>query len=73
MKFAGVRWPAIFMSLRKSAVNDAHLVYPAHVVNEWFGHSARVSEKHYTEANEAHYAMLRDMTETADHLSLIHI
>ena len=67
MKFAGVRWPAIFMSLRKSAVNDAHLVYPAHVVNEWFGHSARVSEKHYTEANEAHYAMLRDMTETADH------
>ena len=67
VKFAGVRWPAIFMSLRKSAVNDAHLVYPAHVVNEWFGHSSDVSKKHYTEANEAHYAMLRGLTENTGH------
>ena len=67
MKFAGVRWPKIFQSLRKSAVNDAHLVYPAHVVNEWFGHTPDVSNKHYTEANETHYEMLRGLTETADH------
>ena len=55
------------MSLRKSADNDAHLVYPAHVVHEWFGHSADVSNKHYTEANETHYEIFRGRTKNAGH------
>ena len=42
------------------------MVCPAHVVHEWFGHTARISDKHYTEANETHYEMLRVLTETAD-------
>lgn len=47
--------------------SDTPLVCPAHVVHEWFGHTARISDKHYTEANEIHYEMLRGLTETADH------
>ena len=30
-------------------------------------HTARISDKHYTEANETHYEMLRGLTETADY------
>ena len=60
-------WECLFVSLRKSAVNDAHdwaqlVGIPTHVIDEWFGHTKAVSDKYYKAANENHYSKLRQQT-----------
>ena len=41
-------WPKAWHNLRASARTDAEMKgFPNHVCNAWFGHSARVAEKHY--------------------------
>jgi integrase len=40
-------WPDAWYNLRRSARTDAEKRFPNHVCNAWFGHSAKIAERHY--------------------------
>ena len=59
IKRAGVKqWPKVHNQLRKNAVSDAHSKYslPEHVLDEWFGHDKRVSDKNYKNVTSLNFA-----------------
>ena len=67
-------WECLFISLRKSAVNDAHdwaqaNDIPPHVIDQWFGHTEAVSKKYYKAANDNHYSKLRSETAELSQIS----
>ena len=40
-------WDGLFQALRRSGESDLAKRHPQHAVNQWIGHSMKVSEKHY--------------------------
>ena len=55
-------WDAIFVNLRRSAVNDAHdrLPVPPHVIDAWFGHCESVSRQYYRTVNDSHFESIKN-------------
>lgn len=49
-------WPKLWMNLRASCRTDLLERFPAHVVNEWLGHSGKIGAKHYDRTHDAHFA-----------------
>jgi integrase len=49
-------WPKLWMNLRASCRTDLLEQFPAHVVNEWLGHSGKIGAKHYDRTHDAHFA-----------------
>jgi integrase len=51
-----VPWPKPFTNMRASRVTELADEYPSHVVNAWCGHSEAVSQAHYRQVTESHFA-----------------
>jgi integrase len=49
-------WGKPFTNLRASRVTELVEEYPSHVVNAWCGHTEAVSQAHYRQVTEAHFA-----------------
>jgi integrase len=51
------RWPKPFMALRASRRTELERSgkHPNHVLNAWFGHTAKVAEEHYLQVTEADF------------------
>jgi len=55
---AGVeRWPKPFMALRASRRTELERSgrHPNHVLNTWFGHTAKIADEHYLTVTEADF------------------
>jgi integrase len=49
-------WPKPFTNLRASRVTELVDEFPSHVVNAWCGHTEAVSQAHYRQVREEHFA-----------------
>lgn len=55
---AGVKpWLCVFHALRSSCEIDLAESFPVHIVAKWIGHSIRIAERHYLNANDAHFTL----------------
>ncbi len=56
IKIAGLkRWPRLWVNLRSTRATELLDDYPAHVVNDWLGHSERVANEHYRQTTQDHF------------------
>lgn len=49
-------WPKLFNALRSTRETELEEEFPSHVVCAWMGHSRQVSQKHYLQVTEEHFA-----------------
>ena len=53
---AGVTpWPRLFQNLRSSRITELAEIFPAHVLDSWFGNTETVREAHYLQTTAEHY------------------
>jgi integrase len=56
IKKAGVPlWPKLFVNCRSSRETELLAVHPAHVVQKWIGHTAKVAQQHYLQVTDADF------------------
>ncbi len=67
VKRAGMApWPRPFQTLRQSCDSEWKLTFPAHAVDQWLGHSAEVSRKHYLMVPDHVYDLAAGLTSSAE-------
>lgn len=53
---AGLKpWPKSFVALRSTRRTELQEQFADYVLNDWFGHSSRVAERHYLQVTDAHF------------------
>ena len=60
----GFVWPKTCQQLRSTRRTELDECFPAHVVNEWLGHSGDTAERHYRQVTNGHHAKAIAMPNT---------
>ncbi len=56
IKRAGLKpWVRLWVNLRSTCATELTEEFPAHVVNNWLGHSERIANEHYRQTTREHF------------------